>query len=261
MKPKRKYIELRGQQIWLSHRKSRGTALVLLHGGLSNTDSIEKYLFPAFKGFEYFAYDRAGHGRSPDIKGSFHFEFQLQEAIAFLEDVVKRPAHIVGWSDGGIISLLLAIHRPDLVKSIIPIGANYHYKGIWPNLFTFTEPDENERLKYATTSPDGVETLVPKIKKMFRIWKREPQLTKRDLKKIKCPTLVMAGDDDSILHQHTIEIFENIPNAQLAILPGTSHALMKEKPKLTQSLIRDFLKNPTYPITKMPVRRTPGEVE
>ena len=88
------------------------------------------------------------------------------------------------------------------------------------------------------------------------IWRSEPNLERADLLNIQCPVLVMAGDDDVIAHNHTIELFENIPLGQLAILPGTSHGLGKEKPALVQLLIREFLEDLSYPITKMPIRRT-----
>ena len=105
MRFKRQYIDLRGTRIWSSHAqslkskltgRSRGVAL-LLHGGMSQSEGFDGRLSPAVNDFEVFSYDRAGHGRSPDVPGSFHFDFQYQEAIAYLEDVVKRQigrAHV-----------------------------------------------------------------------------------------------------------------------------------------------------------------------
>jgi pimeloyl-ACP methyl ester carboxylesterase len=66
----------------------------------------------------------------------------------------------------------------------------------------------------------------------------------------------MAGDDDVIAHSHTIELFENIPLGQLAIIPATSHQLIKEKPAIAQLLMREFLEDLSYPQTRMPMRRT-----
>ena len=77
-----------------------------------------------------------------------------------------------------------------------------------------------------------------------------------DLQKIECPVLVMAGDDDVIRHAHTIELFEALPLGQLAIVPGTSHILPKEKAGLVNLIITEFLEDLSYPITKMPIRRT-----
>lgn len=260
---KRQYIWLRGEKIWASHAQPKSLfnkspygeeAVVLLHGGMSQSEGFDGRLLPAVTGFDVFSYDRAGHGRSPDQPGSFHFDFQYKEAVAYLEDVIKKPTHLIGFSDGGIISLLVAIRRPDLVKTITLIGANYHYKAGLPPIKAWT-PDEAERGKYAHFSPDAPETLVLKIKKMVKIWATEPTMSKKDLKKIKCAALVIAGDDDMASLQHTNEIYESIKNSRLAIIPGASHLIDKDQPEILNKIIRDFLINHEYPTTLMPVRR------
>ena len=267
MKFKRQYINLRGQKIWASQAKpllsllplmGANDSVVLLHGGMSQSEGFDGRLAPSVKGFHMHSYDRAGHGRSPDQLGSFHFEFQAAEAISFLEDVVKKPAHLIGFSDGGIIALLVAIKRSDLVKTITLIGANYHYDAGLPPIKAWL-PDDSERNKYANFSPDAPETLDKKIKKMVKIWNSEPTLTIKDLKKIKCPTLVIAGDDDMMSIQHTNEIYESIRNSRLAIIPGASHLIDKDQPALLNSVIRGFLLNHEYPTTLMPVRRKKSE--
>ena len=90
---------------------------------------------------------------------------------------------------------------------------------------------------------------------MVAIWKVEPKIAPESLAKIECPVLVMAGDDDVVRHDHTIDLFERLPLAQLAIVPGTSHGLVKEKPALVQALIENFLGDLSYPITRMPIKR------
>ena len=250
---KRSYIILRGQKIWNSQKSGFGQPVLLLHGGLSRTESFDKYVLPALRLKKVFGYDRAGHGKSPDVKGSFHFDFQMAEAVAYLEDVIKAPAHLIGYSDGGIIALMVAIKRPDLVHSLVLIGANFHYD-MSDFRIPFTPPSDEDKEKYSKISPDPVHTLEEKIKKMQRIWKVEPKMTLKQLRTIACPTLVVAGDDDVVRHEHTIEIFENIPNSQLLIIPGTSHMLVKEKPKELQRAIKNFYKKPA-PETIWPLRR------
>ena len=110
--------------------------------------------------------------------------------------------------------------------------------------------------EYNRTSPDAPHTLLEKTQRMLETWKCEPNLTTDDLAKIQCPVLVLAGDDDVIDHSHTVDFFEALPFAQLAIIPGASHIVMKDKPELTQAVIADFLKDQTYPVTRMPMRRT-----
>jgi pimeloyl-ACP methyl ester carboxylesterase len=114
-----------------------------------------------------------------------------------------------------------------------------------------------DRAEYAATSPDAPETQEAKIRKMFSIWYSEPKFTVDDVAKIQCPVLVLVGDDDVISHHHSIELFEALPQGQLAVMPGTSHNANKEKPELFQLLVSSFLNDLSYPQTKMPVRRKP----
>jgi pimeloyl-ACP methyl ester carboxylesterase len=95
---------------------------------------------------------------------------------------------------------------------------------------------------------------------MSAIWKVEPKISADSLAKIQCPVLVMAGDDDVVRHDHTIDLFERIPLGQLAIVPGTSHGLVKEKPAIVQALIEGFLSDLSYPITRMPIKRSNPEL-
>lgn len=250
------YIDLRGHQIYSYEWANNGEALVLLHGGLSQTSHFDHTVLPAVESTHHiFAYDRTAHGFTADREGSMHFDFQCEEAIAYLEDVVKEPAHLVGHSDGAIISLMVAMRRPDLVRSVVAFGGNFHHKGTLPLPEWDGSVSPEDRAEYAITSPDAPETLDGKIAKMFAIWKSEPEFTVADIAHIKCPVLVLVGDDDVIDHKHSVLMYESIPQARLAVMPGTSHQANKEKPEMFQMFIREFLSNLDYPETKMPYRR------
>ena len=90
---------------------------------------------------------------------------------------------------------------------------------------------------------------------MNEIWKTEPDISLSEIASIQCPVLVMAGDDDVIAHDHTISLYEALPLGQLAVIPGTSHGLVKEKPALMLANIMQFLEDLTYPQTRDPIRR------
>ncbi len=249
------YIEFDGHQIYTYEWENEGEAVVLLHGGLSQTASWASLLVPALGDYHVFAYDRSSHGFTSFREESINYKYQLREAIAYLENVVKEPAHIIGWSDGGIIGLMLAIARPDLVKSLVAIGANYHYNGTVSN-FDFGPITPEDRAEYAIYSTDTPETLDRIYSQFAKVWSSEPDIDIEEIKKIQCPVLVMAGDDDVVKHSHTIELFESLPLGQLAVIPGTSHILPKEKPGLINAIIVGFLEDLSYPITRMPIRRT-----
>jgi len=250
------YINLRGHQIYNYEWDNQGEAMVLLHGGLSKTASWDYLMVPALEDeFHVFAYDRTAHGFTGDQTGSLHFEFQAKEAIAYLEDVVKEPAHLIGYSDGGIIALMVAIARPELVKSIVAIGANFHYSAPLSD-FAEAKVSEEDQAEYNLISPDAPHTLLEKTIRMNHIWKTEPDIALSDIATIQCPVLVLAGDDDVIKHEHTIALYEALPLGQLAIIPGTSHGVVKEKPALMLAVITQFLEDLSYPDTRQPIRRT-----
>jgi pimeloyl-ACP methyl ester carboxylesterase len=253
-----KYLNISGSPLWSFEWVNNGDPVLLLHGGLSNTDSFADVMVtPLQDSFHLFAYDRAGHGRSADQPGSFYFDFQRDEAIAFITEVIKQPVHLVGYSDGANIALMVTIARPDLVKSIVSIAANFSADGIVElPVFDSAGISEEERAEYALMSPDAPETLAIKNAKMHEIWKVEPNIEISDIAQINVPTLVMAGDDDVVRHSHSIELYEALPLGQLAIVPGTSHGLVKEKPEIVTALINSFLSDQSYPVTRQPIRRT-----
>jgi pimeloyl-ACP methyl ester carboxylesterase len=263
---KKGYRQVDGHNLFTYEYTKRGEATLLLHGGLSSTESWDWSILPAIKKRHVFAYDRSAHGRTASRPGYYHFEFQTNEAIKFIEEVIGEPVHLIGWSDGGIISLMVAIKRPDLVKSIVSIGTNFHYSAV-PQFDEepVIELTEEDRARWQSRSPDAPEMQEIIIRKAYEVWRSEPTMTTSDLKKIICPVLVLCGDDEPFSNQHTVELFESLPNAQLAIVPGTSHAVVKEKPETVQSIIKTFNKglnsNNGFVFTKMPrIRKAQQEL-
>ena len=94
------------------------------------------------------------------------------------------------------------------------------------------------------------------IRKAYEVWNSEPTMTTSDLAQINCPVLVLTGDDEPFSNHHTIELYEAISNARLAIVPRTSHFVVKERPQIVQALIRDFYRNLDYPMTTWPRLRS-----
>jgi pimeloyl-ACP methyl ester carboxylesterase len=248
-------INLRGHDVFTFQWSKRGEPLVILHGGLSHSEKTKKYLLPAVKrDFKVFAYDRTGHGRTANQKGSFHFNFQTKELIAFLEDVVKEPAHLIGISDGANIALMAAIARPELIRSVVSIGGNTTASQIRMK-FGKPEVSAESQAEHDRISPDHPSELIKKVATAFKVWKSEPSIAITKLAKIKCPVLVLAGDDDVISAKESEKIYQAITNARLAIVPGSSHAVIKEKTELVQALLKDFYANPDYPLTQSPISR------
>lgn len=237
------YINLRGHQVWSNEFANKGEPLLSLHGGLSASHRWDFTILPAVEHDHHiYSYDRSGHGRTGIRPGFYHFDFQTEEAIAYIEDVIKQPTHMIGHSDGAIIALMVAINRPDLVKSVVSIGANYHWDAGFPSDAFSGEIiiSEEDAAEFAEFSPDHPDTQVGIIKKAMDVWQNEPTMTKTDLAKIQCPVLVMAGEVEPFSNHHTVDLYESITDADLAIVPGASHSVTKDKPALALAIIKDF---------------------
>jgi pimeloyl-ACP methyl ester carboxylesterase len=251
------YVKLGRAKIWYEVQ-GEGDPVIVLHGGLSDGTAWGLQLPALAERYRVFVPDRRGHGKSPDTDAPFHYDDMAAETIAFLEQVVGGPAHLAGWSDGGIVSLLVSIERPDLVRRQVLIGANFHYEGLLPEFDTGADPD-GEAIAMIKAVYEGV-AIDPShwpdfYAKSLRMFQSEPTMGVDNLRGIRTPTLVLAGDDDCISHQHTVELFEALPDGQLAIVPGTSHMLQLEKPVLVNQLILDFLAESGPPGTMFPMRR------
>lgn len=252
-----RYVELGGHPTWVSIGRASPETVLLLHGGLSNSDAMLSGIGRHLEDdYCVAAFDRRGHGRTRDTPEPFHYEAMADETIAMLE-YLESPASIVGWSDGGNVGLLVALRRPELVKRLITIGSNYHHEGLLP----MAEQSAGLPLPgmlasaFAERSPDGSEHFGEVVTKSITMFESEPELSTADLANISIPVLVIAADDDQPELAHTCTMYESIPGAQLAIVPGTSHFLPIEQPDEVARLIRRFLAADSRPITLMPARR------
>jgi pimeloyl-ACP methyl ester carboxylesterase len=248
------HVEINGHPTWVDERGSGDKTILMMHGGLSNSDLLEALTDALAKHYRVVAFDRRGHGRTADTDDAFHYDDMATEAIGVLEQVVGGPAHLVGWSDGGIVGLLVAMRRPDLVDRMALIGTNFHFEGAM-QVDVGPEFTDLIRADYAERSPDGDEHFEAVLGKFVTMMTTEPTLTTDDLRKIDTPTLVLVGDDDLITLAHTAELYESLPAGQLAVVPSASHALPMERPDETARIILHFLEGELAPATMMPIRR------
>lgn len=251
------YIKLNGHKTWVHLPKGKGEVVLLLHGGLSSSRSMLERVAPNLaKEFAIAAFDRRGHGRTADTNERFSIDAMAEETKAFIEHL-GRPVHLLGFSDGGNTALALAMKSPELVKRMVVVGANWHRDGLLPlDQFTPTSSGFPEwAAHYGSLSPDGVGHARVAVAKAEELFASEPTWTHQDLGRIKVPTLVMSGDDDVVRLQHTVELYESIPDAQLCVLPAATHSVLKEHPKLTGKIISKFFSMKLPPVTLYPQRR------
>jgi pimeloyl-ACP methyl ester carboxylesterase len=246
--------ELATVPMWYDER-GQGDPLVLLHPGGAGVDSraLAPNLAALSRTFHTYAPEQRAHGHTPDVAGPASYDVMASDTIAFIDLIVGRPVDLFGCSDGAVVALTVALHRPDLVRRLVLAAGVFHHDG-WEQGVLEGEPPEFLRHSYAEVSPDGAGHYGAVAAKLADMHEREPTLTQADLRKVTCRTLVMAGDDDEVRLEHTAEMFRSLPQAELAIVPGTSHGLLVEKPDLCNLLIEDFLtKDPVQ--TFAPIRR------
>lgn len=258
------YLRINGVDLY-SEVDGSGEPVLLLHGGFCSLESMRP-LAQSIGDYRVHAFERPGHGRSPDIDEEYDYARGLADTLAYLDAVGLKSAHVIGYSDGAILGLMLALDHPERVRSVVAISANLDPSAFStssaPHAVVLTPPRREvspavesaaetaaqkpdlERLHYERLSPDGPAHGDVVLDKLFRLWTSEPNIDPAALSTITAPILVVAGDRDSIRPDHTLLIAASIPGAQLCIVPGATHGLLAERPDLISHVVRDFLPTP-----------------
>ena len=232
-----------------------GGPVVMLHGGFVSNETWGAQRAALAERYRLYLPERRGHGRTPDVPGSLGFDVQAEDTIAFMAAVGLSSAHLVGWSDGGIIALEVALRRPDLIRSLVLIGAVAHVDGATAEAqkeltaMTADALGPYVRDMYDRLSPDGPEHFEVVFERLVAVWRTEPTHELSELATIDAPTLIVVGDRDVVSVEHAAAMLRSIPNAQLAVVPGADHFLLFSKPELANRLFLDFLEG---------VSETPG---
>lgn len=247
------YVDLNGVRTWYDERGA-GDPLVLLHPGLVDSRAFGPNLGALAAQFRTFTPERRGHGHTPDV-GAISFDLMAEDTIQFFERVVGGPARLLGCSDGAVVALLVALRRPDLVARLVFVAGVFHHQGWLPGVIDpNNKPPEFLAASYGEVSPDGVAHFPVMVDKLARMHMIEPSLSEAELSQVTARTLVMIGDDDEVALEHAFALYRALPNGELAIIPGTSHGLLVEKPEICNSIILDFLRNEPVQ-TFAPIRR------
>lgn len=242
-----KYVAIRSTNIYYEIY-GKGEPLFWLHGGLSCIDGL-RYQIPFFSDrFKVILPERPGHGHTADISEDYSYEAMAEQTLSLMKKLKIKRASFAGYSDGANLLLWLAAKYPARVKKIILVGGNFHHRGCEPVFQRHLKKQNPKKSgidpRYQAYSPDMPEHYFKVFEKCRKLWLTEPKWKPALLKKIKCPTLIVAGDRDMIKPEHSLEMMRFIKRSQLAIIPGTSHSLLKEKPEIANAIILDFLKSP-----------------
>ena len=220
--------------------RGNGPTLVLLHGGGdSGEHSFEHQLDVFLQHHRIIAPDQVGQGHTPDVSGPLSYSSMAQDTATLLQSLKLERVDVVGFSDGGILALMLAVRHPELVRRLVISGVNISPEGL--------TADELQGLRDAQIKTPT--TIAEKLAKLWLTSPTESELSLAMLSKIERPVLVISGDRDAITLEHTLQIFHALPQAELCVLPGTDHATFSGRPDWLNPIISEFLDRPEIPPT------------
>jgi pimeloyl-ACP methyl ester carboxylesterase len=222
----------------------QGSPVILLHGGLSNSDYFGHQVRALMKRHRVILVDSRGHGRSSRNAQPFGYDLMTDDVVALMDQLKLQKADIVGWSDGAIIGLDMAIRHPERVNKVVAFAANSRTDGVIagveqnPTFSAFIQRGGDEYRRLSPT-PKEYDAFVDQISHM---WASQPNWSDAQLKAIRTPVLVMDGDhDEAIKRAHTEYLAATIPGAGLQILPDTSHFAMLQDPDAFNFAVEHFL--------------------
>jgi pimeloyl-ACP methyl ester carboxylesterase len=236
--------EVNGIQVWYAEfGPADGKPVIMLHGGLGNSDYFGNQVPVLAKKYRVIVMDSRGHGRSTRDPQPYGYDLMAEDVIGLLDFLKVPKAAVVGWSDGAILGLDIAIHHPDRITKLFAFAANSDPSGVADisNSKVFNAYIERAGQEYAKISPtpDEYNAFVDQIGKM---WASQPSFTKAQLAGITTPTWIVDGDhDEAIKRENTEFMASTIPGAGLLILPQVSHFAFLQDPVGFNVLLLHFL--------------------
>ncbi|MER9105180.1 alpha/beta hydrolase [Mesorhizobium sp. M0848] len=221
-----------------------GDPVLLIHGGLGHADIWASQVATLSKTHKVIVADSRGHGRSTRTEQPYGYDLMASDYLALLDHLKIDKIALVGWSDGGIIGIDIALHHPERLTRLFAQAANVTTDGVDPGVMTnktfaaYIDRSGRDYKKMSKT-PDQYDAFVAQ---MSHMWETEPAWTKEQLAEITTPTAIVAGDhDEAIKREHTEYIASVIPGAKLIILPNASHFAMLQAPDEYSQAVLDFI--------------------
>ena len=243
-----RYVEVDAARIWYAEWGGRSKAIpvLLLHGGLGNSNYFGT-LIPVLvdHGYRVIAMDSRGHGRSTRSDAPYSYHLMADDVIGLLDALKIARVNVVGWSDGGIIGLDLALNHPDRLAGLFAFGANADVSGGKDGVdktavfaaYLSRVPEEYRQL---SPTPDQWESFSAAIGKM---WETQPNFRTDQLQSLKVRIVIADGEyDEAIRPEHTRYMASNIPGARLLILPNLSHFAVLQSPQTFNAAVLEFMR-------------------
>lgn len=231
------YVPVHGIRLYVEEYGS-GAPLLMLHGNGGSMAAFSHNVDYFAAKYHVILVDSRAQGKSRDDAAALSFEMMADDFAALLDTLKVPRAFVIGWSDGGIDALLLAIRHPEKVAALAASGAN-----LWPGADAFGDA---EWARMAGQDRQGLPAnATPQQRnrwKLFLLDYEQPRISLEQLHGISCPSLIIGGDHDAILVPHTVTIFQNIPQAELWILPNSGHATLRAHADDFNRTVDDFFR-------------------
>jgi pimeloyl-ACP methyl ester carboxylesterase len=237
-----KYYDVRGIKMYVEVY-GEGKPLLLLHGNGGSINAFS-HTIPYFaKKYKVIAVDSRAHGKTIDSRDSLSFEMMADDFSALLDKMHIDSAYVIGWSDGGIDALALAMRHPGKVIKLASTGAN-----LTPDSTALTPATWNDMVKQYNRDKDKPRTTVKEKNdwKIFMLDYDQPNIPFSALKAIKCPSLIICGDHDVIPIEHTTKIYQAIDRAYLWVVPNSGHATLLQHRDDFNKLVNAFFEKPYH---------------
>jgi pimeloyl-ACP methyl ester carboxylesterase len=233
------FAPVNGIKIWYAVF-GRGEPVVMLHGGLANSSYWGHQVRALQMHYRVIVMDSRGHGRSSRNEQPYGYDLMASDVLGLMDHLGIKNAAIVGWSDGAIIGLDIAMHHPERVSKLFAFAANSDPSGVADiaksDVFNAYIARAGEEYKRLSPTPNEYKSFVDEITKM---WETQPNWTDADLAKIKVPTWIVDADhDEAIKRENTEFMAAHIPDAGLLIQPNVSHfSFMQDHEQFTNDVL------------------------
>jgi pimeloyl-ACP methyl ester carboxylesterase len=238
-----KYADVNGFKMYYEEY-GEGEPMFLIHGNGGAILSMGNQIDYFKTKYRVIIADSRGHGKSGLNTDSLTYRQQAQDWNDLANHLEIDSINIIGWSDGGIIALLLGIHYPDKVRKIATMGANLRpdTTAVYPWAVNWVK----EMQTMAATKIAAKDTAEDwsMLKQHLDLLGYQPNISHADLLTIKAPVLIVAGDKDIIREEHSLEMYQHITHAQLCILPGETHFTPSTNPDLFNLMVGNFMTKP-----------------
>ena len=236
------YAAVNGIRIWYAVF-GRGAPVILLHGGLANANYWGNQVPVLARHYRVIVMDSRGHGRSTRNAEPFGYDLMASDVIGLMDFLKIPKAAIVGWSDGAILGLDIAIHHPERLSKLFAFAANSDPSGVKDiaksPVFTAYIARAEREYEALSPTPTQYQQFLAQIAKM---WATQPDFTAAQLHAITVPTWIVDADhDEAIKRENTLFMADHIPGAGLLIQPDVSHFSFLQDPQQFNSDVLHFL--------------------